>query len=464
MTGRSLAALALLLTGAAVACNTPLSEPWAPTGVSLSLVGGDQQSGMANEELPQPLKVRVENAMGKPVRGQLVNFRVSSGGGRMFAGSSLTDQNGYAQDYWTLGPPPGSQTVDVVAVDPTSGAKQNFGTFTATVLAPAQLAMSPANHNFGPVLTGSTSAAQVFTVSNVGGVGTGPISITMAGATPGDFTIAVNTCAGNALAPGANCAVSVAFSPTAPGGRSASLSASASPGGIASSALSGTGVLPAVTISPTSKDFGSVAVGQTSAVQVFLVQNTSPAALVVQNTTLTGPHTADFPITLSGPTPCFNGATLGPSQTCTLNVAFRPLALGTRTATMTVLFGGGANVAAGLSGVGANPPTAVLSISPTSHNFGTTTVFTQGTTQQFVIQNVGQATSGPPSFGFTGANATDFVLLANPCAGVQLPAGASCAVTVGFVPRDFGTRTATLNVSASPGGTVSASLTGTGSL
>ena len=52
----------------------------------------------------------------------------------MFAGSALTDRSGIVKDYWTLGPS-GTQTVEVRAVDPETGQKLTFATFTATLAA-----------------------------------------------------------------------------------------------------------------------------------------------------------------------------------------------------------------------------------------------------------------------------------------------------------------------------------------
>lgn len=60
----------------------------------------------------------------------------------MYAGASLTNKDGIAQEWFTLGPS-GPQVVEVRAVDPTSGAKQLFATFNATVAAPPPPAITP---------------------------------------------------------------------------------------------------------------------------------------------------------------------------------------------------------------------------------------------------------------------------------------------------------------------------------
>src|ERR1044071_5944135 len=95
-----LAAVALLAS-----CNTdgPTAIPDAGP-VLLNIVSGNTQVGDPGKELPAPLVVIATDDKGKVVRGVVVNFVVTAGGGSVFAGSSLTDQKGMAQDYWTLGP------------------------------------------------------------------------------------------------------------------------------------------------------------------------------------------------------------------------------------------------------------------------------------------------------------------------------------------------------------------------
>ncbi len=104
--------------------------------VALDIVSGQEQSGQVGQELPQPLVVRVVNAAGDPIPGRLVNFRVVKGDGSVFAGASLTNEDGKAQERWTLGKSiADSQVVEARAVDPTSGDPIVFARFIAVVLA-----------------------------------------------------------------------------------------------------------------------------------------------------------------------------------------------------------------------------------------------------------------------------------------------------------------------------------------
>jgi hypothetical protein len=86
-----------------------------------------------------------------------------------------------------------------------------------------------------------TTAAQTVTLSNTGGALLSISAITVGGQNPYAFAQS-NTC-GTSVAAGANCAISVTFTPNAPGTFSASLSVADNAGGSPQTVgLSGTGV------------------------------------------------------------------------------------------------------------------------------------------------------------------------------------------------------------------------------
>jgi hypothetical protein len=101
--------------------------------------------------------------------------------------------------------------------------------------------LSTTSLTFSQQNVGSTSAAQSVTLTNTGNATLSITSIGLAGTNSGDFS-QTNTC-GSSVVAGANCSISVNFTPTAAGSRSASVSitdnASGSPQTIS---LSGTGV------------------------------------------------------------------------------------------------------------------------------------------------------------------------------------------------------------------------------
>jgi hypothetical protein len=90
------------------------------------------------------------------------------------------------------------------------------------------------------VTVGTTTAAKVVTLTNVGTVALSITAIAIAGTDPGDYA-QTHTC-GSSLAAGASCTISVTFKPTVKGARPAALSvtdnASGSPQKVT---LSGTG-------------------------------------------------------------------------------------------------------------------------------------------------------------------------------------------------------------------------------
>lgn len=123
----------LALIGVA-SCGPDATAPAQKAAISLLIVSGNAQSGVAGTELTQPLVVKVTNSKGQSVAGVVVNFRVTSGGGSLYAGSASSDLKGVAADYWTLGTAIAQpQTVEVRAVLPT-GEKQVYGVFTANLL------------------------------------------------------------------------------------------------------------------------------------------------------------------------------------------------------------------------------------------------------------------------------------------------------------------------------------------
>src|SRR2546422_4153053 len=131
----------------AIGCGPDATAPSGLGPISLSVVSGNNQSGVVNTELPQPLVVKATNSKGIVLPNLTVNFRVVTGGGGMYAGTASTDSKGIAEDYWTLGTSTAqTQRVEVRAVL-TDGTKQVYGVFTATALPgpAAQIAIGAGN-------------------------------------------------------------------------------------------------------------------------------------------------------------------------------------------------------------------------------------------------------------------------------------------------------------------------------
>ncbi len=87
------------------------------------------------------------------------------------------------------------------------------------------LSVTPSSLNFGDVTTRTTSAGQIFSISNSSTVDNLVISnIALTGSDSGMFSLNSGTCgAMQTLAPGVSCTVSVSFSPTSVGTKSTTL-------------------------------------------------------------------------------------------------------------------------------------------------------------------------------------------------------------------------------------------------
>lgn len=133
MTRRS-ALLSLCLTAWACSDSTTPSTTHAPA--ALLVVSGDSQFAAAGTELSAPLIARVLDSSKTPVKGQLVNFRVTAGGGSVFAGAAISNDSGVVRERWTLGTRMAdSQRVEARAVDNGTGAPIVFAVYRATALA-----------------------------------------------------------------------------------------------------------------------------------------------------------------------------------------------------------------------------------------------------------------------------------------------------------------------------------------
>jgi CSLREA domain-containing protein len=203
---------------------------------------------------------------------------------------------------------------------------------------------------------------------------------------------------------------------------------------------------------PSPNDFGSLQWGTTSGTQLFLMHNRTGNALPA-GTVLGGANAGDFQRSSDG---CTN-TSITNNTFCTMDVAFHPVSPGNGVRNASLSFSVSPVELATLTGTA----TEYVSVAPTAHNFGSTQTGTPTGATQFVVTNTGPGTSGTFATTLAGPNASEFGITANTCAGQTLAALATCTVSVRFAPATAGAKTATLNIIGTPGGTTSASLTGT---
>ena len=292
------------------------------------------------------------------------------------------------------------------------------------VLSPTQLTFSQT--------VGATSPPQRVTVGNTGDAPLVFESIALGGAQAAEFALAASsTCVpGASVAPGANCALDLSFTPAASGTRNATLRLTHNAGtgsstvgllGQANSAPS-----PDLTLDATSIDLGTQAVGVTGTPRTLTLGNAGQADLVISALTLRGLHAADI---VQGGT-CAPGVPVAPGARCTVTLALKPAGLGTRSASLEIASNtptGTASVT--LLGEAIALPAPFVTLSQAALGFGRVTLGTESVSRQVAVSNSGSAALQIASIQSSSA---EFVVT-HDCPAT-LAAGAGCTLAVSFRP------------------------------
>jgi hypothetical protein len=310
----------------------------------------------------------------------------------------------------------------------------------------AIVSLSPTSLNFGNQTVGITSSPQNVTLQNTGNINLTITSIQITGTNSGDFGEKDNCPA--SLTPNNSCQISVTFTPTTTGTRNAAVSVTDNaPGSPQSVPLTGVGVVPALTFSPTSLTFPTQVVFTTSPAQQVTLTNTGAGVLTITNISVTGP----FSQTNNCP------SSLNPNSYCTLNVKFYPRTKGVLKGLVNVEDNApGSPQKVPLTGTG-----TFVQLTPTKLNFGTQPVGTRSLAKKITLTNKGSSAVKITSITTTGIDAGDFAET-NTC-GKSVASGASCFIKVTFKPLVKGKRTADVSVYDNGGGSPQqAGLIGTG--
>jgi hypothetical protein len=301
---------------------------------------------------------------------------------------------------------------------------------------------------FGNELTNLASAPRSVTLTNTGTVALPIASITLSTGGSQPFSQR-NTC-GSSLAVGAACSINVVFNPASVGPATATLSINAGNGaGIQTVRLSGTGIVPTYTVSPTSMAFGDQLTNVASAPKSVVVTNTGPAALPIASIRLS-PGSRPF----SQINNC--GSSLAAGAACTIDVVFDPASVGPAKATITIDAGHGAGAQIiGLRGTGVVP---TYTASPASLTFGNQLTNVASAPPKVVtVTNTGKAALPIASIVLSKPFSQK-----NDC-GSSVAAGAACTINVVFDPASVGPATAELRIDAGHGaGVQTVRLSGTG--
>jgi hypothetical protein len=213
----------------------------------------------------------------------------------------------------------------------------------------------------------------------------------------------------------------------------------------ASAVWSFTTEIPIASLSTVSLSFGNQLVGSTSASHPVTLTNTGTGTLNLSGISASGNYVQS--------NNC--GGALSPSGSCTINVTFHPMALGTRTGAVTIFDNANNSPQSiSLTGVGVAP---AVSLSQTTLSFGNQLVGTTSAAHAVTLTNSGTApltiTSILPSGDYSASNTC----------GASLAASAHCTISVAFHPTATGTRTGSVRITDNASGSPqSISLTGVG--
>ena len=191
---------------------------------------------------------------------------------------------------------------------------------------------------------------------------------------------------------------------------------------------------------PSAQDFGSVAVGFSSAAQTFTYTNNSTFSLIAN----VAPASGDFKVVSS------NCGVLAGGASCQISVVFTPTALGARKGVLSVS-AGAQTVNSALTGTGV----PALTASVASLTFGNVDVGAA------VSQTITVTSNAPAAVPFPGVTTTGDYSSSSNC-GSSVPSLGSCTITVTFKPTATGPRPGTLTANSPAAANISTQLTGNG--
>ena len=336
---------------------------------------------------------------------------------------------------------------------------------------------SLASKDFGVVEVAKNSTTQSFVISNIGTTSVSAITTALSGTNAALFTITSNTCAtaGLTLATDQSCAIGVQFRPTTLAGvgvKTATLTVThnglRSPVTIPLTGTANAVTTPALTVTPITLPFGTVANNTSSATSTVTIRNSGTGDLRLGTLALSGLNANQYAITA---TTCPNGPTaaaLKAGVSCTVSVQFRPTTVGAKAATIAVSATDAVTaqghvavllptVNVALSGTGASP-VASLSASAVAIRGTAGTV----STARVTITNTGTAPLNLT--GFTSTNA-GWTVAYTACTGVAV--GKNCTATISWalaantaIPVN-GTEIATITLVGNQSNVVTITATGT---
>jgi hypothetical protein len=351
----------------------------------------------------------------------------------------------------------GTRSATLNITDNASGSPHTVP-LTGNGVAPV-IGIAPSTLAFGNQTVNIASTPKQVTISNTGTSTLTISAIARSGANAGDFSF--SPAAPLSVAPGGQTLLNVTFTPTVAAAESASLDLTDNtPAGTHSIPLSGTGVVPNISVIPANGlNFGIQAVKTPSAPLTLTASNIGLGTLLISSLTFTGPNLADFsfPAGFTPPTPA-NPITVAPGSNVVLSVIFTPSDSIAEQAALNIT-GNASPQTVSLSGTGGVPH---MTVSPSTLTFSQQLVDTTSGPATVSITNSGSADLTITSASITGTNASEFAV-ATTLPITVVKNGGTRTIAITFSPTGASARTATLTLTGNaPESPQAVTLTGTG--
>jgi len=332
-----------------------------------------------------------------------------------------------------------------------------------SVVLDSPITLTPTLIPFGIETSGDPSAAKTVTLKNTGTTAYTMGTISITGAYNTDYSVSSNTCpiAGQTVAVGGSCVISVKFDPTASEVTNTQLLITATSGSVQGVQMTGSGNVP-ILMNPRTIVFpGYQLIGTTSKPQKTTFTNESGVPVTLTSLTLQGADPNEFGQTTTCPNLLGNdpGGTLAPGASCTSDLTFTPTQYGG--ANVTWIYSG--NFTVGEAGTLVSGNGTAIKVTPTSLTFPSTpegstsapmTVsFENAWSSAMTISSVNIINGSVPGQNFTQTNTCQ----------PSVPANTTCTFSITFSPQATGTITATLSIGdPDPTGPQQIKLSGTG--
>jgi hypothetical protein len=311
--------------------------------------------------------------------------------------------------------------------------------------------------NFGFQPVGGATVPQGVAVMNTGDAPLAISNVNITGPNAADFSLmGASGCIANAIPAGQKCSFEVGFMGSVVGPEEAFITLTDNgPAGSQTLPVVGMGGGPFAMVSPGAINFGNQPINSRSNtfLEVTLTNTGSQALSYTQ--AISGPDASQFQPGITAEA-CLSAGTavLAAGQSCVVPFYFAPTTTGTLTAEVVFIdnSGGltGAEQVVPITGVGTGVA-PILAMAPASLNFGSQPVGITSAAQNVMFTNNGSGALNISSFVITGANSTSFGYVARGPSACTLPTtqlspGASCTLSVDFIPIAAGAVSAALTV------------------